>query len=145
ATSSPRYSDAMALTAPFAAAASRAGTAVRSAGQSVAIYAAIGLVGLTGAGFLVAALYIWLAGETSPLAAAILIGTGFLAIAGIALAVTISQGKKKKREHQRTAANTALLASTVSLATAGLRIVSQAKSPLVWPAIAAIAVGWYLG
>lgn len=135
----------MALAAPFAAVAARAGTAIQSAGQSVAVYAAIGLVGLVGAGFLVAALYIWLAEATSTLAAALLMGTGFLAIAGIALAVAIARGRKKKRENQRTAANTALLASTVSLATTGLRIVSRAKGPLFWPAVAAIAAGWYLG
>ena len=134
----------MALTAPFAAAASRAGSVVRSAGQSAALYGAIGLVGLVGAGFLVAALYIWLAEATDTLVAALLIGAGFLAIAGIALAIAMAQGKRKKREHQSTAANTALLASTVSLATAGLRLASRAKGPLFWPAVAAIAAGWYL-
>ena len=134
----------MALTAPFAAVADRAGSAVRSAGQSAALYGAIGLVGLTGAGFLVAALYIWLADATNTLAAAILMGAGFLAVAGIALAIVLAQARARKREHRRTAANTALLASTMSLATAGLRIASRAKGPLFWPAVAAIAAGWYL-
>lgn len=135
----------MALTAPFAAVVGRASAAVRSASQSIAIYAAIGLVGLIGAGFLVAALYIWLAAETNILAAAVLMGTGFLAIAGIALAIVIAQGRKRKREHRRAAADTALLASTVSLATTGLRIASRVKGPLFWPAVAALAVGWLLG
>lgn len=134
----------MALTAPFAAAANRASSAVRSAGQSAAIYGAIALVGLTGAGFLVAALYIWLAEVTSTLGAAVLLGTGFLAIAGIALAIAIGQGKKKKRENQRAAANTALLASTVSLATTAIRVVSKVRGPLLLPALAALAAGWYL-
>ncbi|WMT85873.1 hypothetical protein NO932_13175 [Pelagibacterium sp. 26DY04] len=134
----------MALTAPFAAAANRASTAVRSVGQSVVLYAAIVLVGLTGAGFLVAALYIWLAQVTSTLAAALLMGAGFLAIAGIALAIAIGRGRKKKRENQRAAANTALLASSVSLATTAIRIVSRVRGPLLLPAIAALAAGWYL-
>lgn len=134
----------MALTAPFAAAANRASTAVRSVGQSVVLYAAIALVGLTGAGFLVAALYIWLAEATSTLAAALLMGAGFLAIAGIALAIAIGRGRKKKRENQRAAANTALLASSVSLATTAIRIVSRVRGPLLLPAIAALAAGWYL-
>lgn len=135
----------MALTAPLAAVATRASTAARSAGRSIAIYGAIGLVGLVGAGFLVAALYIWLAEATNMLAAAVLMGTGFLAVAGIALAIAIARGKKKKRENQRATANTALLASTVSLAATGLRIASRAKGPLFWPAVAAIVAGWYLG
>lgn len=135
----------MALTAPFAAVTSRASSAIRSVGQSAVLYAVIGLLGLTGLGFLVAALYIWLAEATSTLAAAVLMGTGFLAIAAIVLAVAIARGKKEKREARHTAANTALLASSMSLATTGLRLASRAKGPLFWPALAAIAVGWYLG
>jgi len=134
----------MALTAPFAAAASRATTAVRSVGQSAALYGGIALVGLTGAGFLVAALYIWLAETTSPLIATLIIGAGFLVIAGIALAIVIAQGKKKKRENQRAAANAAVLASSLSLATTTIRLVSRVRGPLLLPALAALAAGWYL-
>lgn len=135
----------MALTALFAAAANRASTAVRSAGQSVALYGVIGLLGVTGAGFLVAALYIGLSQATTPLAAAILMGTGFLAIAGIILAVVIARGKRKKREHQRAAANTAMAASTISLATTAIRLVSRVRGPMLVPAaLAALAAGWYL-
>ncbi|WP_421951433.1 hypothetical protein [Pelagibacterium sp.] len=135
----------MALTAPFAAVTGRATSAVRSVGQSVAAYAIIGLVGLVGLGFLVAALYIWLAQETTPLGAALLMGAGFVAIAGIALAIVIARNSRKKEERRRSAANTAMMASTVSLASAGLRIASRAKGPLFWPAVAAIALGWYFG
>lgn len=135
----------MALTAPFAAVTGRATSAVRSVGQSVAAYAIISLVGLVGLGFLVAALYIWLAQETTPLGAALLMGAGFVAIAGIALAIVIARNSRKKEERRRSAANTAMMASTVSLASAGLRIASRAKGPLFWPAVAAIALGWYFG
>ncbi|AEQ52065.1 hypothetical protein [Pelagibacterium halotolerans] len=135
----------MALTAPFAAVTGRATSAVRSMGQSVAAYAIISLIGLMGLGFLVAALYIWLAQETSALGAALLMGAGFVAIAGIALAVVIARNNRKKEERRRNAANTAMMASTVSLASAGLRLASRAKGPLFWPAVAAIAIGWYFG
>ena len=135
----------MALTAPFAAVTGRATSAVRSMGQSVAAYAIISVIGLVGIGFLVAALYIWLAQETSPLGAALLMGAGFLAIAGIALAVVMARNARKKEERRRNAANTAMMASTVSLASTGLRLASRAKGPLFWPAVAAIAIGWYFG
>lgn len=135
----------MALTAPFAAVTGRATSAVRSMGQSVAAYAIISVIGLVGIGFLVAALYIWLAQETSPLGAALLMGAGFIAIAGIALAVVMARNARKKEERRRSAANTAMMASTVSLASTGLRLASRAKGPLFWPAVAAIAIGWYFG
>jgi large-conductance mechanosensitive channel len=133
----------MALTAPFAAVTDRATSAVRSIGQSVVAYVIIGLIGLVGIGFLISALYIWLAQQTSPLGAALLMGASFVAIAGISLAVVIARNNRKKEERRRNAANTAMMASTVSLASAGLRIASRAKGPLFWPAVAAVALGWY--
>ncbi|MAN75809.1 phage holin family protein [Pelagibacterium flavum] len=135
----------MALTAPFAAVTGRVSSTARSMGQSVAVYAVIALIGLVGIGFLISALYIWLAQETSPLGAALLMGAGFIAIAGISLAIVVARNNRKKEERRRDAANTAMMASTVSLASAGLRIASRAKGPLFWPAVAAIAIGWYFG
>lgn len=135
----------MALTAPFAAAADRAGSVARSMGQSVALYAAIGLMSLIGTGFLIAALYLWLAEATSPLAATLFIGVGFLVVAIITLAIVIAQANRKKEERRRAAADTALLATTASLASVGLRIASRAKGRMFWPAVAAIAAGWYFG
>lgn len=135
----------MALTAPFAAAADRASSVARSMGQSVALYAAIGLMSLIGAGFLIAALYLWLAEATSPLAATLVIGLGFLAVSLITLAIVIAQANQKKEERRRAAADTALLATTASLASVGLRIASRTKGPMFWPAVAAIAAGWYFG
>lgn len=135
----------MALTAPFTAVTDRATSAVRSIGQSVAVYAIIGLIGLVGLGFLVAALYIWLAQETSPLGAALLMGGGLLALAVISLAIVMARNSRKKEQKRRSSANTAMMASTVSLASAGLRLASRARGPLFWPAVAAIALGWYFG
>ena len=114
----------MALTAPFAAVTGRVSSTARSMGQSVAVYAVIALIGLVGIGFLISALYIWLAQETSPLGAALLMGAGFIAIAGISLAIVVARNNRKKEERRRDAANTAMMASTVSLASAGLRIAS---------------------
>lgn len=134
----------MALTAPFAAAASRAGSAVRSAGLTAAAYAIIGLIGLIGAGFLLAALFIWIAANTDPLVASLVLGFGFLAIAVIGLAIVMARAQTQKRHRRSQTANTAMMASTVSLATTGLRLASRVKGPLFWPAVAAIAAGWYL-
>ncbi|WP_417582771.1 phage holin family protein [Pelagibacterium sp.] len=136
----------MALTAPFSAVTSRATSAVRSAGMSAAFYVVIGLLGLVGAGFLIAALFIWLAQETSPLGAALLMGAGFLAISGISLAIAIARNNRKKEERRRNAASSATMASTMSLASAGIRLASRAKKgPLFWSAVAALAAGWYFG
>ncbi|WP_338609861.1 phage holin family protein [Pelagibacterium nitratireducens] len=135
----------MALTAPFTAVTDRATSAVRSMGLSVAVYAIIGLIGLVGLGFLIAALYIWLAQETGPLEAALIMGAGFLVLAGISLGIVIARHKHKKEQKRRNSANTAMMASTVSLASTGLRIASRARGRLFWPAVAAIALGWYFG
>jgi|TARA_A100001391_G_scaffold187912_1_gene158176 uncharacterized membrane protein (UPF0136 family) len=135
----------MALTAPFTAVTDRATSAVRSMGMSVAVYAIIGLIGLVGLGFLIAALYICLAQETGPLEAALIMGAGFLVLAGISLGIVIARHKHKKEQKRRNSANTAMMASTVSLASTGLRIASRARGRLFWPAVAAIALGWYFG
>lgn len=135
----------MSLTAPFAVATNRVRASVQAAGQSVLVYALIGVLALLGAGFLIAALYIWLASVTDVLAAALLMGTGFLAIAGIWLAIVMSQANRRRQERRRTAADSAVLASTLSLASAGLRLASRSRGSLVWTALAAIAAGWYFG
>lgn len=135
----------MALTSPFSAVTSRASSAVQNAGRTASVYLAIGLLGIIGAGFLIAALYIWLAANTDPLAASLLMGTGFLAVAGIVLAVVIAGANSRKRERERSAADAAVMASTVSLAATGLKLASRMKGPLLIPALAAIAAGWYFG
>ncbi len=134
----------MALAAPFSAAASRVSSAFRSAGLQIAAYCVIGLIGLMGLGFLVAALFIWLASVTDPLAASLLMGFGFVGLSIIILATVMWRGRRKKRKRQKATANTALIASTMSLATTGLRIASRSRSPIFWPAIAAVAAGWYM-
>lgn len=135
----------MALMTPFSAITSRANSLAQSAGRTVGAYATIGILGLLGAGFLVAALYIWLAANTDPLAASLLMGTGFLAIAGISLAIVAANANRKERERKQSAADAAVMASTVSLAATGLKLASRVKGPLLIPALAAIAAGWYFG
>src|SRR5690606_11038636 len=119
----------MMLLSPFTGPASSASSAAKSAGQSVGLYAAAGLIGLTGTGFLLAAGYIWLADELSPLAAALTIGIILLLVAAIivgSLAIRTKQAQKRKRA---AAADTAAMASTLSLANIGLRLISRAKGP----------------
>lgn len=134
----------MALIAPFAAVADRASSAVRSAGQTIVVYLLVGLLGLIGAAFLLAALFIWLAAATDPLAASLILGTALLAIAGITLAVVSAGGNRKKTERRRSSFDTASMASTISLAATGLRLAGKLRGPLLLPALAALAAGWYL-
>lgn len=134
----------MALIAPFAAVTGRASSAVRSAGQTVVAYVLIGLLGLVGTAFLLAALFIWLAAATDPLAASLILGTAMLAIAGITLAVISAGASRRKRERRRSSTDAAMMASTLSLATTGLKLASRVRGPLLIPALAAIAAGWYL-
>lgn len=131
------------MIAPFSALTNRVNATIRSAGQSAMVYLTVAVMGLIGAGFLIAALYIWLASITDGLAAAILLGIGFIAVAGIVLAIVVSQANRRKRERRRAAADSAVLASTLSLASTGLRLASRARGPFFWPAVAVIAAGWY--
>lgn len=135
----------MSLGAPLAAVASRATNVARSAGISVALYAGVGLVACVGVGFLIAAAYMAIADATSPLIAALILGVAFLLVAGLVLAVVISRQRHKKTRARETAANTALIASSLSLATTGLRLVSGGRGRLLLPAIAAMAAAYYFG
>lgn len=134
----------MALPAPISSLAHQAGRVAQSAGKTAAVYAAIALAGLTGAGFLVAAAFIWLADQTDALIASLILAAFFLVVAGIWLAVLRARQERAKVERRSTAANTALIASSISLADAGLRIVSRARGPMFWPAAATLFAAWYL-
>lgn len=134
----------MALPAPISSLAHQASRVVHSAGRTAAIYAALALVGLIGAGFLVAAAFIWLASLTDPLIASLILAGLFLATAGIWLAILMARQERIKQERRSSAANTALLASSISIADAGLRIVSRAKGPMFLPAAATLFAAWYL-
>jgi heme/copper-type cytochrome/quinol oxidase subunit 3 len=134
----------MALPAPFSSLAWQAGRVAQSAGRTAAIYAAMALVGLTGAGFLVAAAFIWLASLTDALIASLILAAFFLAVAGIWLAILMTRRERVKQERRSSAANTALLASSLSIADAGLRIISRSKGPMFWPAAATLIAAWYI-
>lgn len=134
----------MALPAPISSLAHQAGRVAQSAGTTVAIYVAIALVALVGTGFLVAAAFIWLAVQTDPLIASLILAGVFLGIAGICLGVLRAKQERAKLERRQSAANTALMASSISIADAGLRIVSRAKGPMFWPAAATLFAAWYL-
>jgi heme/copper-type cytochrome/quinol oxidase subunit 3 len=134
----------MALPAPLSSLAWQAGRVAQSAGRTAAIYAAMALVGLTGAGFLVAAAFIWLASLTDALIASLILAAFFLAVAGIWLAILMTRRERVKQERRSSAANTALLASSLSIADAGLRIISRSKGPMFWPAAATLFAAWYI-
>lgn len=134
----------MALPAPISSLAAQAGRVVQSAGRTAAIYGALALVALIGAGFLVAAAFIWLASVTDALIASLILAGVFLAVAGIWLAVLMARQERIKQERRSAAANTALLASGISIADAGLRILSRAKGPMFLPAAATLFAAWYI-
>jgi heme/copper-type cytochrome/quinol oxidase subunit 3 len=133
----------MALPAPFSSLANQASRVAQSAGRTAGVYVAIALVGMLGVGFLVAAAYIWLATLTDALIASLIMGGFFVAMAAIWLAVVMAKQKRIKEERRVTVANTAFLASSVSLADAGLRVLSRSKGPLFWPAAATLLATWY--
>ncbi len=134
----------MALPVPFAALANQAGQTARSVGFTVAIYVVLALVGLTGLGFLLAAAFMAVAAATNPLVAALIFGGALLTISAIAFAIMAQRAKVRKLEQKQSAANAALVASSISLASTGLKLASRVKNPMFWPAVATITAGWYL-
>lgn len=134
----------MALPAPLSSLTHQVGRVAQSAGRTAAIYAALVLVGLIGAGFLIAAAFIWIASLSDPLIASLILAAVFLVTAGIWLAALMARQERIKLERRSTAANTALIASSISLADAGLRIVSRARGPMFLPAAATLFAAWYL-
>lgn len=135
----------MTLPAPISGLMAQAGDSVRTAGLGIAQYAALGLIGLVGAGFMLAAFYIWLAAMTNALIAALIVGGLLLAISGIWAAILIQRGKRARLEREAQVANAAVMASTLSLADAGLRIVGRMRGTMFLPAAATLAVAWFLG
>lgn len=133
----------MALPAPLSSLAHQMGRVAQSAGRTAAIYAALALVGLVGAGFLIAAAFIWIAGLTDALIASLIMAALFLVTAGIWLAILMARQDRIRQERRSTAASTALVASSISLADAGLRIVSRARGPMFLPAAATLLAAWY--
>lgn len=134
----------MPLPAPIAAVTQQAGLAARSAGQTAAIYTSLALAGLIGLGFLLAAAFIWLAAATNAMIAALIMGGTLLALSGVCASILFYRAREKRRLRRTTAANTALLASSISIADAGLRIASRAKGPMFWPAAATLLATWFL-
>ncbi|WP_116653989.1 hypothetical protein [Pelagibacterium sediminicola] len=134
----------MALPAPLSSLTHQAGRIVQSAGRTAAIYAALTLMGFIGAGFLIAAAFIWLAALTDPLIASLIMAALFLLVAAIWLAILMARHERIKLERRSSAANTALVASSISLADAGLRILSRARGPMFLPAAATLFAAWYI-
>ncbi|WP_164730413.1 phage holin family protein [Pelagibacterium montanilacus] len=132
------------MPAPVSALANQASQKARSVGQVVGLYAALVLVGLTGAGFLVAAAYIWLASVSDPLIAALIFGGTLLLIAAILAGVLMSRAKQKQRERRQSSVNTAMLASSLSLTGTVVRILSRSKGSKLLPAAAMIATAWFM-
>lgn len=134
----------MPLPAPVAAVAHRATNAAKSAGQSVALYALLGIIGLVGIGFLLAALYIWLAALTDPLIAALIIGGSFLGVSVIWALILVYRGREAKRRRREALASTAMMASSLSFANTGLRLLTGARRSSLLPAAVTLLVAWFV-
>lgn len=133
----------MGLPAPFSSLAHQASRVAHSAGRSAANYVALALLAIIGVGFLVAAAFIWLASLTDPLIASLILAGVFLATAGIWLAILMARQERIKQERRSSVANTALLASSLSIANVGLRMLSRARGPMFIPAAATLLAAWY--
>lgn len=132
----------MALPAPFALVARQGRLAVRAVGQSVLAYVAILVLAITGTGFLLGAAYLWLARLSDPVLAALIMGAILLGIALIWVTVLLIRARQRRRRNRTAAVNTAMMASSLSLANTGLQILSRSKRSIVVPAVA-LAAAWF--
>lgn len=119
--------------------------ALRRARSSAIAYAAAGIAFLCGAGFLVAASYIWTARRYGAIEAALGFGLGFLVLGAIVLIIhKIMARSGVKRAAQRRSSD--LTAIAVASALAALPAMLRGKAglgTLAAPAIAALAYAIY--
>lgn len=133
----------MPLPAPVSAAAQRASGAVKSTGQTVALYGFLVLMVLVGVGFLIGALYLWLSAIGTPLQAALVMGVGFIGVALLAFAVLAYRGRERRRRRREALASTAMMASSLSFANTIVRTFSRSRGSLVVPGLILLG-GWLL-
>ncbi|RUM97676.1 hypothetical protein EET67_11460 [Pseudaminobacter arsenicus] len=119
--------------------------ALRRARMAAMAYALAGVAFLCGAGFLVAAFYIWAARRYGGIEAALGFGVGFLVLGAIVLMVhKITTGSRAKRAAQRRSSDMTTIA--VASALAVLPTILRGKAglgTLAAPAVAAIAYAIY--
>ncbi|MGB3389444.1 MAG: hypothetical protein WBA88_15835 [Pseudaminobacter sp.] len=119
--------------------------ALRRARGAAIAYALAGIAFLCGAGFLLAALYIWMARRYGAIEAALAFGVGFLVIGAIVLVVhKITTGSQARRAAQRR--NSDMTTIAVASALAVLPTLLRGKAglgTLAAPAIAALAYAIY--
>jgi len=119
--------------------------AIGRARSAAVAYVLAALAGLCGAGFLLGAFYIWLAGRYGSIEAALGIGGGFIVLAGIILIVhRLAAGRRARRQAaQRKADLTAAGVATALALLPGLLRSKAGIGALVAPAIALVAYAIY--
>lgn len=118
--------------------------AARRARRAAIVYVLAGIAALCGVGFLIGALYIWLADLYGRLATAIGFGIGFVVLAGLILLInrlTAAPRARRAVEKRKSDLTSAGVAATVALLPGILR--SAGVGSVVAPALAVIAYAIY--
>lgn len=119
--------------------------AIRRARRAAVAYLFAGVAGLCGVGFLLGALYIWLAELYGSLATAIGFGVGFIVLAVLILVIhRLTAGSRARRITERRKSD--LTAMGIAAAIAALPTLTRSRAgmgALLAPALAAVAYAIY--
>ncbi len=119
--------------------------ALRRAKRAGIAYVAAGIAGLCGLGFLVGAAYVWAARSWGEIEAAVAFGLGFLALAGLILAVhSIAARSRAREDKQRRSSELAALGMTAAAAIVPTLLRSKGGiGALLGPLVALVAYAIY--
>ncbi|MDG4878631.1 phage holin family protein [Mesorhizobium sp. WSM4935] len=119
--------------------------ALQRARMTAILYGLAAIFALCGVGFLIGAVYIWLAARYGPLATSLGFGIGFLVIAGLILVVhKLTKNMRSRRRARRRQADMTALGVTAALAL--LPALAKSKGGLgavIAPALAVVAYAIY--
>jgi hypothetical protein len=114
--------------------------------RAVALYAVAGVFGLTAYACLVVALVLWIARNSSPLAAAVIAAVGFAVLAGILIAIVAALGRAEQRRRERRAdIYAATLRSAAGSAMVGMLMRPKGLAAAAAVMVAGLAFGLFRG
>jgi len=128
---------------PFSAFSQRISDTISGLGYTAASYAVIAILAAVGIGFLIAAAFMLVADALDPLAATAIFGAVFLIVAGIWAAILAARAREQQRRRREAAASTAAVATSVTLANTGLRLLSSGGSKSILPLAAVALAAWF--
>ncbi|WP_157018506.1 hypothetical protein [Mesorhizobium xinjiangense] len=118
--------------------------AVRRARSAVIVYALAAIAALCGAGFLIAAGFLYTARHMSPLVACLVFGLGFLLLALICVVVwQLSGPRRSRRREEERAKQLTSLAGAVAVSVLPTLARRAGVRSLVWPLAAMAAYAIY--